>query len=148
MKYKNSDSFNRDLKRNVYVNKIKDVSTFIAFINTIYKSIIGKNALNDCYYKFDRVLSLRITKVSSTSMDFHIYVNSIKSNHQMYLEDLYTLLYLFFIDIQVSNVKVEKNDKKFHVSFNAEFEVNENHNVLIKDVLLRIKHIKKTRRLR
>ena len=148
MTYKNSDSFNRDLKRNVYINKIKDVSTFIAFINSIYKSIIGKNTLTECFYKFDRVLSVKIIKVAKTCMDFHIYINSAKTNHQMYLEDLYTLLYLFFIGIEVSGVKVEKMENKFHITLNVEFKIGETHNVLIKDVLLRIKHIKKIRRLR
>lgn len=144
---KMTDEFNRSLKKNIYISKIKDVASFVQLINNIYKSIIGRIELREFFYKFDRVLSIKIMKVDDTIFGFEIFLKNVKSNFQMYLEDLYSLLYLFFIDIEIKDVLIEKNNDDVFAKLNIKFDVKTEHNLLIRDLLLRIKHIKKARRL-
>ena len=145
--YKNNDELNRALRKNVFINKVKDVASFIQLINNIYKSIIGKNDLNLFFYKFDRMLSLKIKKNHPDKYTFWVELRNIKSNYQMYLEDLYSLLYLFFINIRMIDIDVKKEEANFSMKINVEFKVKEENDILVKDVLLRIKHIKKIRRI-
>ena len=146
MNYKNSDEFNRSLKKNVYISKVKDVNTFIQLINNIHKSMTGKNQLTEFFYKFDRVLTVSLKKISNNIFNFEILLKNIKSNFQMYLEDLYSLLYMFFINIEILEIETVKEEVNYNVSLKIQFDVKEEHNLLIKDTLLRIKHIKKSRR--
>jgi len=140
-----TDEFSRSLKKNVYISKIKDMPSFIQLINNIYKSIIGKNTIHEFFYKFDRVLSVQINKESSDIFRFELFLKNVKSNFQMYLEDLYSLLYLFFIDIDIHDVIINKNNDDVHAKLKIKFDVKNEHNLLIKDLLLRIRRIKKPR---
>jgi hypothetical protein len=149
MNYKTTDEFNRDLKKNVYIAKIKDVPSFVQLINNIHKSIIGKNNIKEFYYKFDRILSLKLQKLEDDLFQFEIFLKSVKSNFQVYIEDLYSLLYLFFIGISVEDANIDKDENSnYHATIKIKFVVSEEHNVLIKDTMLRIKHVKKIRRRR
>lgn len=141
-----TDDLNRDLKRNVYINKVKDVASFIQFINNIYKSIIGKSGINEFFFKFDRALNVSIIKLKDLTFDFTISLKNIRTNVQMYLEDLYSLLYLFFVDIEVKGVDIKELSEVNHqVKIKVKINTVEDHSLLIKDVLLRIKEIKKSR---
>ena len=99
--FKRSDDLNRELRRNVYITKIKDAMAFIQLINNIYKSIIGKNSINHFYFKFDRILNITIEKTDPKTFKFIIVLKNIKTNMQMYVEDLYYLLYLFFLGFRL-----------------------------------------------
>ena len=140
-----TDEFSRSLKKNIYISKIKDISSFVQLINNIYKSIIGKNTIQEFYYKFDRVLNINIKKLNSNTFDFEINLRNVKSNFQVYLEDMYTLLYLFFIDIEIENVIINRKKDDINAKLQISFDVRNEHNFLIKDLLLRIKKIKKAR---
>jgi hypothetical protein len=149
MNYKTTDEFNRELKKNVYIAKIKDVPSFVQLINNIHKSIIGKIAIKEFFYKFDRILSVKLEKLENDLFKFEIFLKSVKSNFQVYIEDLYSLLYLFFIGITVEDANIDKDENNnYHATIKIKFDVSEEHNVLIKDTMLRIKHIKKIRRRR
>jgi len=141
-----TDEFSRTLKKNVYISKIKDMPSFMQLINNIYKSITGKNTIHEFFYKFDRVLSVQIKKESDEVFKFELFLKNVKSNFQMYLEDLYSLLYLFFIDVDIHDVVITKNNDDVHAKLKIRFDVKNEHNSLIKDLLLRIKRIKKPRR--
>lgn len=145
MTYKHTDEFNRDLKKNVYISKVKDVSSFIQLINNIHKSIIGKRTTDEFFYKFDRVLSVKLNKISECIFKFEIFLKNVKSNYQMFIEDLYSLLYLFFIGIEVLHIDVDKDDLNYTATMDIKFNIKDEHSMLIKDALLRIKHIKKSR---
>ena len=143
--FKKTDELNRSLKRNVYINKVKDVTSFIQLINNIYKTIIGKSGISQFFYKFDRVLSVDISKLANMTFDFVVTLKNIKSNLQMYLEDLYSLLYLFFVNVEVKEVSTQSKDMNHKVRLQVRFNSVEDHKYLIRDILLRIKHIKKIR---
>ena len=140
-----SDEFNRSLKKNVYISKIKDLPSFVQLINNIYKTIIGRMELREFYYKFDRILNIKIEKHESNIFGFQINLKNVKSNFQTYIEDLYSLLYLFFIGIDVISADIIKNNDDVTANLVIKFDINTEHNILIKDLLLRIKKIKQHR---
>lgn len=146
MNYKSTDGFNRIIKKNIYIIKIKEVQSFIHLINNIYKSIMGKNEIKEFFYKFDRVLSVKLNKIEPKKFNFNIHLENINTNYQVYIEDLYSLLYLFFIGIKVTDTTIVKKDNSYNIDLLIEFNVEQSQQLLMKDVILRIKHIKNKRR--
>jgi len=143
--FKKTDELNRELRRNVYVTKVKDVASFIQLINNIYKSIIGKSTTNEFFYKFDRALSVNIVKQEDQTFKFTLNIRNIKSNLQLYMENLYSLLYLFFANLDIRDVSIDSKDLNHKVHLIIAFNSAEDSKLLIRDILLRIKFLKKPR---
>lgn len=137
-----TDELTRNLRRNIFINKIKEVSTFIQLIESIFKTIIGKSDLVNFFYRFDRSLSIDVEKKNDI-FDFIIHLRNIKSGPQMFIEDLYALLYMFFVTFEVLSVNtVSERDGQYDVTLSIKFSISDAHNVLLKETLLKIKQLK------
>lgn len=137
-----TDELTRNLRRNIFINKVKDVPSFIELIETIFRTIIGKTQLTSFFYRFDRSLAIDIVK-NDSMFDFVIRLRNIKSGPQMFIEDLYTLLYMFFVSFEIIDVSTfSEKDCHYDVTLKIKFNVEESQGPLVKDTLSKIKELK------
>lgn len=137
-----TDELTRNLRKNVFINKIKDVTSFIDLINNIFRCMLGKLNLNNFFYRFDRSLAIEVIKKEDDTYDYVLHLKGIKSGEQVFMEDLYALLYIFFVNFKVLNVTRTSELSTVYVTLNIKFSVKENNMILVKETLKRIKELK------
>ncbi len=137
-----TDELTRNLRKNVFINKIKDVTSFIDLINNIFRCMLGKLNLNNFFYRFDRSLAIEVIKKEDDTYDYVLHLKGIKSGEQVFMEDLYALLYIFFVNFKVLNVSRTTELSTVYVTLNIKFSVKENNMILVKETLKRIKELK------
>lgn len=137
-----TDELTRNLRKNVFVNKIKDIGSFIDLINNIFKVMLGKLNLNNFFYRFDRSLDIEIIKKDDESYDYILHLKGIKSGEQVFIEDLYSLLYIFFVNFEVTKVTKNVELSNIYVTLNIRFSVRDGNMILVKETLKRIKELK------
>lgn len=138
-----TDELTRNLRRNIFITKIKDVPSFIVLINNIFKTMLGKLSLDNFFYRFDRSLSVEVIRKSQSVYDYVLHLKGIKTGPQVFMENLYALLYIFFVDFEVTDVqKIQESENTMNVILTINFSVKENNSILLKETLTRIKELK------
>lgn len=137
-----TDELTRNLRKNIFVNKIKDVPSFLELINNIFRTMLGKLNLDNFFYRFDRSLAIEIVKKENDTFDYILHLKGIKSGEQVFVEDLYSLLYIFFVNFEVISVTKNIELSNIYVTLNIKFSVKENNMILVKETLKRIKELK------
>lgn len=104
--------------------------------------MLGKLNLNNFFYRFDRSLAIEVIKKEDDTYDYVLHLKGIKSGEQVFMEDLYALLYIFFVNFKVLNVSRTTELSTVYVTLNIKFSVKENNMILVKETLKRIKELK------